>query len=221
MSAAVVFDLYGTLLRIDALRDRAAAGGIAEAEAFVNAWRAKQIEFAWCSTLMNEYRDFDTLTRRALEYVSVAFGAALSRDELAALAAGWLDLAAHPDVPPALAQLERRGARLCVLTNGVRASAERALEAAGIRAAFEAVLSVEDAGAYKPDARVYRLATEHFGRAPRDIVFVSSNGWDATGAAAFGFRVAYCNRSHRPAETLGWPPETTIATLLEVDAFLG
>jgi len=217
---AIVFDLYGTLLHIGALRERVRAAGIADADAFVEAWRAKQIEFSWCCSLMDEYRDFDTLTRKALTYVLAAAGHELTPAAAEALAAGWLELAPHDDVKPFLAELQKRSVLLAVLTNGVRASAERALRSAGIRDAFDALLSVESVRAYKPDPRVYRLATAHYACDPERLLFVSSNGWDASGASAFGFRVAYCNRTRKPGETLGYAPAITIGALAELNAFL-
>jgi 2-haloacid dehalogenase len=217
---AIVFDLYGTLLHIHALRERVSAAGITDADDFVEAWRNKQIEFAWCSTLMGEYRDFDSLTRKALAHVLAASGHVLAPEKAEALAAGWLELQPHDDVRPFLEQLRKRNIPLAVLTNGVRASAERALRAAGIRDAFETLLSVESVRVYKPHTSVYKLATTHFKCDPERLMFVSSNGWDASGASAFGFRVVYCNRAGKPAETLGYPPFATISAIAEIETLL-
>ena len=97
---------------------------------------------------------------------------------------------------------------------------DAALEHAGVRALLADVLSVEAVRAYKPDPRVYELATERFACAPRDIIFVSSNAWDAWGAARFGFRVAWCNRAGNKPEPLTPAPETTLASLHELDAWV-
>jgi 2-haloacid dehalogenase len=217
---AIVFDLYGTLLHIHALRERVRAAGINDADAFVEAWRNKQIEFSWCCTLMGEYRDFDSLTKKALAYVLASFRHELKPAAAEALAAGWLELQPHDDVQPYLEELRKRKIPLAVLTNGVKASAERALRAAGIRDAFDALLSVESVRVYKPHANVYKLATTHFKCDPERLMFVSSNGWDASGASAFGFRVVYCNRAGKPAETLGYPPFATIGALAEISSLL-
>jgi 2-haloacid dehalogenase len=87
------------------------------------------------------------------------------------------------------------------------------MEHAGIASFVERIFYVDDAGVYKPDERVYALVTDHYGIEPPDVVFVTSNGWDATGGTAFGYRVAWCNRLANPAETFGPPPAWTIATL--------
>ena len=127
---------------------------------------------------------------------------------------------AYGDVAPALRALAACGVPLAVLTNGTPISADAALEHAGVRALLADVLSVDAVQAYKPDPRVYALATERFGCAPNDVVFVSSNGWDAWGAARFGFRVAWCNRHRNAPETMQPLPETTLAGLHELEDFV-
>jgi 2-haloacid dehalogenase len=128
---------------------------------------------------------------------------------------------AYDDVAPALAALAARNVPLAVLTNGTPASADAALERAGVRGLLAAVLSVDAVRAFKPDPRVYALVTERFACAPREVVFVSSNAWDAWGAAQFGFRVAWCNRARNAPETLHPSPETTLAGLHELAPFVG
>ncbi len=87
-----------------------------------------------------------------------------------------------------------------VLSNGEPDGMARQVEAAGLAPLFDALLSVEPAGTFKPDPRTYALATAHFGCAPSEIAFVSSNPWDAFGAAVFGFQVCWINRHARPVE---------------------
>jgi 2-haloacid dehalogenase len=214
--AAIVFDLYGTLLDISALRTQAEAAGVAEPALFVETWRQKQIEYAWCSTLMDEYRDFDTITAKALGFALAAHGTKLDVGAQRKLAESWFTLPPYADVAPALAALRPLGFPLVVLTNGTRTSSERALRAASLRDAIDDVLSVEAVRVYKPDPRVYKMVTERFACEPEAVLFVSSNGWDASGAAAFGYRVAWCNRAKRPSETLGFPPAFTLAALPEI-----
>jgi len=103
-----------------------------------------------------------------------------------------------------------------VLTNGKPSSAEAALEYAGLRDQLDAVISVERARAYKPDPRVYALGEQHYGVPAARIAFVSSNGWDAAGAAAYGYRVIWCNRSGAPRERIGGTPAAAIASLREL-----
>jgi len=218
--AAVVFDLYGTLLSIGAMRDHVAAAGVEDAGAFVAYWRRKQLEYAFLVTLAQAYRNFDELTALALEQTCAQRRVALDETARAELVAAWRTMTAFPDVAPALGALAARGIPLAVLTNGTPASADAALARAGVRAVLTDVLSVESVRAYKPDPRVYALATERFACAPREIVFVSSNPWDAWGAARFGFRVAWCNRAQEPAEPLTPAPETMLDGLHQLESFV-
>jgi 2-haloacid dehalogenase len=122
----------------------------------------------------------------------------------------WCNVQAYDDVVPALRALRERGIRCAVLTNGTPETAASATANAGIDALLDVTLSVESAGVFKPDRRVYALVTDHYGVPADRLMFVTSNGWDATGAATFGMRVAWCNRFGAIGETFGPPPEWTI-----------
>ncbi|HEX3464874.1 MAG TPA: haloacid dehalogenase type II [Candidatus Elarobacter sp.] len=216
--AAVAFDLYGTILTIESMRTHVAAAGVANADAFVTDWRRKQLEYAFLTSLAQSYRDFDQLTALALDHTCALHGAQLDAAARARLAGAWRTMPAFDDVAPALTALHERGIPLAVLTNGTPPSAKAALEAAGVRGLLTDVLSVESVRAYKPDPRVYALVTARFACAPGEVVFVSSNPWDAWGAARFGFRVAWCNRARAVAEALDPAPELTLTGLHELPA---
>jgi 2-haloacid dehalogenase len=218
--AAVVFDLYGTLLAIDSMRTHVAEAGVRDPAGFVADWRRKQLEYAFLTSLAQAYRDFDQLTADALAFTCAQREVALDAARQRALVAAWRTMPAYGDVAIVLQALAAREIPLAVLTNGTPASANTALDHAGVRALLTDVLSVDSVRVYKPDPRVYALATARFACAPGEIVFVSSNGWDAWGAAAFGFRVAWCNRGGNPAETLSPASETTLAGLHELPAFV-
>lgn len=218
--AAVVFDLYGTILTIESMRAHVAAAGVAEPDAFVTAWRRKQIEYAFITTLANAYRDFDRLTALALEFTCAERDVTLDAAARAQLVGAWQTMPAYDDVAPALRALAARGIPCAVLTNGTPDSARSALAASGILDVLADVLSVDAVRAFKPDPRVYALATARFACPPSEIVFVSSNSWDAWGAANFGFRVAWCNRFGRAPEALTPPPEIQLRGLHELAAFV-
>ncbi|MFY9781477.1 MAG: haloacid dehalogenase type II [Candidatus Baltobacteraceae bacterium] len=212
---AYVFDLYGTLVDIASLRERAELPA-GRAVAFVEAWRAKQLLYAFTATLMERYLDFDAITALALDYTAAQFDFELAPAERAGLLEAWSRLPAYPEVPATLAALRERGFALAVLSNGTPHSLARTLERANVAGSFAAVLSVDAVRAFKPHPHVYRSAVERLGLPRERIGFVSSNGWDATGAAEFGFRVVWCNRAGLPAETMGTRPERTIANLTEL-----
>ena len=216
----VVFDLFGTLLDVASLRDVAATVASAPA-AFVATWREKQIAYSFASAIMGTHEDFDAITSHALRYAEAKYGVTLDEGTRKHLVDAWCNLRAYDDVVPAMRALRERGIRCAVLTNGTPATAAAATANAGIDALLDITLSVESAGVFKPDRRVYALATAYYAVPAERLLFVTSNGWDATGAAAFGMRVAWCNRTGAPAETFGPAPDWTIGGLHALAAIAG
>jgi 2-haloacid dehalogenase len=217
---AVVFDAYGTLLDVHAAVGRHAAR-LGPAAAAVSAlWRQRQLEYSWILSATGSYEDFAVLTARALD---VALGAHDIRDIVLRddLLAAYRRLDPFPDAVPALAALQQAGLGTAILSNGAPAMLAEAVEAAGLAPRLDAVLSVDPLRVYKPDARVYALATDRFGCAAEEVAFVSGNAWDAYGAARFGFRVHWLNRVPQPEEYgLDTLAEARIATLADLPARL-
>ena len=211
---AVVFDLFGTLLDISSLRTIVATlVGKEHAETLVARWREKQIAYAFAISLMGRYADFDELTSLALDYALAVLHISPQQEIRRKLCDAWLELRPYPDATLALEALRSRGVRTAVLTNGTLATAKRALANSSLDALLHDVWSVDEVRRYKPAREVYAIAVTHLGLSADRIGFVSSNGWDATGAAAFGFRVVWCNRSESPAETLPPPPAHSVTSL--------
>lgn len=198
--SACVFDAYGTLLDVHAAV-RAHAGRIGpEANAVSALWRTKQLEYTWVRSLMGRHADFAAVTAEALDHALAVHGVAADAGLRADLLAAYRELGAFDDARATLAALRAAGLKTAILSNGTPewlAAAARAAELAGL---LDAVWSVESVGVYKPDPRVYRLATEGLGLAPAQIGFVSSNPWDAAAAAVNGFRAVRVNRARGPAE---------------------
>jgi 2-haloacid dehalogenase len=207
-----VFDLYGTLVDYASLADRF-AGVAPDPHAFVAAWRQKQLNYAFAATLMDRYLDFDAITAAAFRYAAALHGVPnddpAERDAVRA----WSELPAFADALPALRAARERGFATAVLSNGTPQALAATVRACGFADDLDAVLSVDRVRRYKPHPDVYRLVVAHFGTAPERVTFVSSNGWDATGASEFGFRTTWCNRGRLPAETFGAAPFHTIASL--------
>jgi 2-haloacid dehalogenase len=130
-------------------------------------------------------------------------------------------LGAYPEAREALLRLRAAGLRLAILSNGAPAMLASAARSAGLDDVLEAILSVEDVGIYKPHPSVYRLAVDRLGVPAGEILFVSSNGWDAHGASAFGLRVAWCNRTGQPRERLPGAPDVEIRSLSELPELVG
>ena len=219
---ACVFDAYGTLFDVSAAARIAAAEPGREALAAVwpklaADWRGKQLQYTWLRSLMGVHADFWQVTQDGLDWAMEAAG--LADDGLRArLLALYRELAAYPEVPGMLAALKGAGRRVAILSNGSPAMLEAAVASAGIGASVDAVLSVEEVGVFKPDARVYDLVGRHLGVARDEVLFVSSNGWDAAGAAHYGFRTVWVNRAGEPVDRLPRGPGHVMADLTGIPA---
>lgn len=217
---ALVFDAYGTLLDFnsaaaqarDVLGDRAAQ--------LSEIWRAKQLQYTWLRSLMGTYAPFSQVTAEALDHSLETMG--LSDD--AALRTRLLDLywklSPFPEVKDTLGTLRGAGYKMAILTNGSQEMIDATCAHAGITPLLDSILSVDDVGIYKPHPSVYELACKRLGVSREHIAFVSSNGWDAAGAAQFGFHVIWCNRYGQRQEHLPARPHVEIRSLAEIPALL-
>ena len=196
---AAVFDAYGTLLDVHSAMERHAPALGPDWQAISQTWRTKQLEYSWIRSLAGQFRDFATLTRDALEYAAARHGVT-DAGLLDQLEQAYRALTAYPDVRPMLTQLQQAGVARAILSNGEVAMLNQGVQAAGLESLLDAVLSVDAVGVFKPDRRVYALATARFGLPPDQIAFMSSNPWDAFGAHQFGFRVFWVNRTSQPNE---------------------
>lgn len=220
--SAIVFDAYGTLFdvhSVTALAERLAPG---RGTALSAHWRAKQLEYSWLSSLMapsppaGTTADFAIVTAQALDHALATLGLQLTDSERNALLDSYLHLDAFADAAPALAALAPRPR--WILSNGSQAMLAPLVAHSPLAAHLDGVLSVEAAGVFKPNPRVYGLAVERLGLPTSRIAFVSSNGWDAIGAKAFGFTTFWVNRTAAPLDRHGPPPDRIIASLAELPA---
>jgi 2-haloacid dehalogenase len=210
---AIAFDAYGTLLDTRSLASELGQD-VAARERFVALWRAKQLEYTWLRSVMGRYVDFESVSADALRYAMKSTKSGGEKFE--SLMDGLRKMRCFPEVPSALDSLKSKVGRLAILSNGTPSLLNSALEANGIQQYFETVLSVEAVRTYKPDPRVYALATEHFETTPEKLLFVSSNSWDVSGAASFGFVTAWCNRSQAAFDELGYSPKIEVRSLDEL-----
>ncbi|WP_374652014.1 haloacid dehalogenase type II [Dongia sp.] len=196
---AILFDAYGTLLDIHSATGQHHGRLGAAADAISALWRQKQLEYSWTLTMAQRYRPFDELTAVSLDFALAQHHVsdpALRRDLLGA----YRHLMPYSEVPAALETLARRGLRLGILSNGAEEMLRTAFTTHELDNLLNPLLSVDSIKIYKPDPRVYAMATRHLGLPPNEIGFVSSNGWDAMGAAAFGFKVFWLQRQVGPVE---------------------
>src|SRR6266513_450091 len=185
---ALVFDAYGTLFDVHSVVRRCEGLWPGKGAQLSQLWRAKQ-----------------------LAYTCEALGLGLTAERIEALMAEYLTLSMYPDVPNAMKQFACKKA---ILTNGSPDMIEPLVAHSGLK--FDAVLSVDELNVYKPAPEVYQLAVRRLQAEPEQIGFVSSNCWDALGAKSFGFTVYWINRLGAPVDRLGFTPDKTIKSLLDL-----
>ena len=207
-----VFDAYGTLFDFNTAvaRHRGAIGS--KADALAEMWRSKQIQYTWLRNGMNAYAPFWQVTGEALDHCLKALAIA-DPSVREKLMTAYLALDPFPEVPVMLDSVRRAGMRSAILSNGNPAMLDPMVKASGLASHFEAVISVDDARAFKVDRRTYELVKARCGVDPNKVCFLSSNCWDAHGAAHFGFRTVWINRSGAPDDNL---PGATVAQLKDL-----
>lgn len=217
---ACVFDAYGTLFDYAsaAARCRDALGD--KFPALAALWRDKQVQYTWLRSLQGRHADFWQVTGHALDYALETLGIA-DPPLRARLMDAYRTLDAFPDVRATLGRLKQGALRTAILSNGTPDMLRAAVDAAQIAPLLDLVLSVEEVGVFKTHPKVYQLAVDRLGVAAGEICFVSSNGWDAYAASAFGMRVVWCNRYGQRAERLPGQPDRVIATLADLPTLVG
>jgi len=217
---ACVFDAYGTLFDVAAAARRCDSELGGKATAFAAHWRTKQLEYTWLRSLMGRHADFAQVTGEALDHAMETFGIAdqALRTRLLEL---YFVLDAYPDAKTMLQALKRAKRPAAILSNGAPKMLEAAVKSAGIGDLLGHVISVEDVGIFKPHPSVYALVVARLKLPAERICFVSSNGWDAAGAAVFGFKSVWTNRGGHKAERLPGKPAAEMKTLDDLPALLG
>lgn len=215
-----IFDAYGTLFDVAAAARIAAEqpGQQRLAEVWPKLaadWRSKQLQYTWLRAVTGDHTTFWHVTQDGLDWAMEASG--LDDPELReTLLALYWELPAYKEVPKMLATLKAEGFRTGILSNGSPDMLEGAVDFAGVGMWLDAVLSVEDVGVFKPDARVYDMVGKQFATSPDQVLFISSNGWDAAAAAAYGFRTAWVNRSGEPMDRLPGKPSHVLSDLATI-----
>ena len=218
--AACVFDAYGTLYDFNSAADRCRDQLGGKAGELSALWRTKQLQYTWLRSLMGAYAPFWQVTGEALDFAMETLGIANApmRERLMNL---YREIEPFPEVLATLARLKAKGQRLAILSNGSPEMLGPAARHSRLDTILEASLSVDAVRIYKPDRRVYQLACDHFRLDASRIAFFSSNGWDAHGAAQFGFKTVWLNRTGQPRERLPGALVHESKTLDDLPALLG
>lgn len=210
---AVVFDAYGTLFDVFSVTARAEQLFPGKGEALAQLWRERQIDYSRLRTMADpqgaRYKPFWDITVDALRYAAERLGLVLGEGREAQLLKEYACLSAFPENLPALRRLRAAGLPLGILSNGNPQMLDISVKSAGMQGLFDHVLSVDAVRQYKTAPAAYALGPAAFGVPAAQILFVSSNGWDACGAAWFGYTAFWINRAGHPAERLDIEPAGT------------
>jgi 2-haloacid dehalogenase len=217
MRQVLAFDVYGTLIDTHGVVESLQAMVGADAAAFSQAWRDRQLEYAFRRGLMQNYVDFATCTRQALEQTCASRGVALSAAQQQVLLDLYRRLPAFADAAPGLAALAEAGHRLFAFSNGTAAAVETLLRGAGLRDHFEGVVSVDDLRSYKPNPAVYAYFLRRAGCTGERASLVSANPFDVIGAVSAGMRGVWVRRSQQAVfDPWEIPPTLTVTCLADL-----
>ena len=221
-----VFDAYGTLFDVAAAARQAAAEPEFEALAdkwpeLANHWRLKQLQYTWLRAVADAHCDFWDVTQDGLDWALEAVGLQGDNTLRQRLLDLYWELQAYPEVPDMLKALKAGGLQTAILSNGSPPMLNGAVQSAAIGDVLDDVLSVESVGVFKPHASVYDLVQNRFGCARDEVLFVSSNGWDAAGASGYGFVTAWVNRAGEPMDRLPWKPAHVLPDLTTIPQLAG
>jgi 2-haloacid dehalogenase len=208
---AIVFDAYGTLYDIQSVAAVTGEAFPGYGEIITQIWRVKQLEYTWLRSLMRRYQDFSVVTRDSLGYTLRCLGLKHDADVFERIMEKYLHLDLYPDAAATLAAM--RGRKLAILSNGSPGMLNALVCNSGLDRVLDATISVDAQRIFKPAPDAYALIEATLGVAPADVLFVSSNPWDACGAKAFGLNVAWIERVTPEAMALAFESSGLVAPL--------
>jgi 2-haloacid dehalogenase len=237
---ALVFDAYGTPYDVHSVYAKTEELCPGKGDLITQIWRLKQLEYTWLQTSLQDYRDFTFLTHASLEFALRAVEIDPVESITKPLFDKYLDLDPYPETSDALSKLKRLGGyKLAILSNGSSSMLSALVKNSGLNAYLDATISVDGARKFKPHPDCYALVEKVLGFKNDEVMFVSSNSFDVTGAKHFGFKVAWIRRGggtglpvdpvsparmyrllRGNAETLGYVPDYKVSALTELPTLL-
>jgi 2-haloacid dehalogenase len=208
---AVVFDAYGTLYDIQSVAEITEDEFPGYGEIITQVWRIKQLEYSWLRSLMRRYQDFSAVTCASLAYTLRSLGLEYDEDTFARIIDKYLHLDLYPDALAALSAMKDR--KLAILSNGSPEMLTALVRNSGIDGLLDATISVDAKKIFKPSPEAYALIEEALHVPPAEVLFISSNPWDACGAKAFGLNVAWIERVSPEAMALACIESETLPPL--------
>jgi 2-haloacid dehalogenase len=214
---AVVFDAYGTLFDVYSIQTLAEQLYPGQGAAISVMWRDKQIEYTRLITQSDPhhaegskyYLPFWEITRRALEYTLDRLKLHREGNMVEDLMRQYAHLSPFPENLAVLKNLRKEGLTTAILSNGSPEMLASAVANAGMQDLLDQCISVDPIRLFKTSPESYGLVQKCMPLEKEEILFVSSNAWDALGATWFGFTTLWVNRQGLPYETIGPNPTYT------------
>ena len=211
---AIIFDAYGTLFDVNSAAEKCKDKIGDKWEGFANYWRTTQLEYTWLRSLMKRHKDFWQITEDSLEKSMKKFNINNNmRNELLSL---YKVLSTFSEVNETLQNLKRKNFKLAILSNGTPELLDHLVSTNNLENIFDDIFSIEEVKIYKPDSRVYDLPIKKFKFRKDEIVFLSANTWDVSGAGNYGFNSIWVNRSNNIFDSLDFKPNIEIKSLNEL-----
>jgi len=208
---AIIFDAYGTLFDVNSAAEKCKDKIGDKWEGFANFWRTTQLEYTWLRSLMKRHKDFWQVTEDSLDKSINAFNIDKSmRNELLDL---YKILNTFPEVKDVLKKLKEEKYKLAILSNGTPTLLNDLIKSNNLESIFDDIFSIEEAGIYKPDAKVYDIPVKKYQIQKNEIAFLSANTWDVSGGGNYGYNAIWVNRNNNIFDNLDYKPKNEIKNL--------
>ena len=210
----IIFDAYGTLFDVNSAAKKCKEKIGDRWENFANYWRTTQLEYTWLRSLMKRHKDFWQVTEDSLDKSLLAFKIDPNmRSELLNL---YKILNTFPEVKEVLKNLKEKKYKISILSNGTPDLLDALVKSNDLEKMFNDIFSIEEVGIYKPDEKVYDMPIKKYNVEKNEVVFLSANTWDVSGAGNFGFNSIWVNRNKNIFDKLDYIPHNEINNLNEL-----
>ena len=211
---AIIFDAYGTLFDVNSAAEKCKEKLGDKWEGFANYWRTTQLEYTWLRSLMRRHKDFWQITEDSLDKSMNFYNIDNSmRSELLNL---YKVLSPFIEVRDALKKLKQSNYKLAILSNGTPDLLNELVISNQLKDIFDDIFSVEEAGIFKPDSKVYDLPINKYNIEKNEVLFLSANTWDVSGAGNYGYNTVWVNRNNNIFDKLDFEPNQQISNLSEL-----
>jgi len=211
---AIIFDAYGTLFDVNSAAEKCKERLGDKWEGFANYWRTTQLEYTWLRSLMKRHKDFWQITEDSLDKSMNFYNIDNSmRSELLNL---YKVLSPFTEVRDTLKKLKQSNYKLAILSNGTPDLLNELVVSNQLKDIFDDIFSVEEAGIFKPDSKVYDLPINKYNIEKNEVLFLSANTWDVSGAGNYGYNTVWVNRNNNIFDKLDFEPNQQISNLSEL-----